>query len=178
MFEIIVFILIFFILFAVIEVICTHLFCRVFYNVGITVKKISLKTGLNLNLTENQVSKLYEGKYYITGNKIYFISRLRLFSYKTMTPFTFKCIATIQSDGKIDINVKLPIGSSLIFMLFIIGGFIFLLIDTIKDPEPSIEQYIITFFYILVFSVLTAYFFHIEKMRFLKMVEELKKILR
>ena len=118
-------------LFSILEIIAMHSFSTFFFRIGIPVKRITIEAETaNLKVLHNCIIEKSEGIFnFTTDNQVFFLSKLHLFEFfRLITPFPFKAIGTIKRNNKIDINAKIPIGISLLLVLWVVcwsvGAFI------------------------------------------------------
>lgn len=109
---------------AIIEIITVHSFTTFFFRIGITAynKTITIDTK-NLQFLNNRTIKKTEGKFQFSkDHKVYFISQFFLFKlFRVSTPFPFKAIGEIRTDNQIEIIGRIPIGTSLFFLFWLLG---------------------------------------------------------
>ncbi|WP_350286439.1 hypothetical protein [uncultured Croceitalea sp.] len=111
-------------LLAVVEMIGVHSFSKFFFRLGYPVYKTTLKIenwGRFRRPTE--VLKKTEGKFkFSSDGYAYFLSQF-LFGkfFRTTTPFPFKAIAKINPNGLIEIKARVPLGTTLFLLCWIVG---------------------------------------------------------
>ena len=111
-------------IFTIAESIGTSTFVRFFYKIGITLikKTVILEKPLISRKLDDSIY-MDEGKFqFKDDNKIYFVTRdwgiSRFFRFST--PFPIKGIADIDGEKNIKIYGKLPLGTTIITLLFLI----------------------------------------------------------
>jgi len=109
---------------AIIEMISIHSFSGFFFEIGIPVYRTSIDFGKSGSFNRPYtVIKKFEGKFKFTNeNKIYFLSQIFWFKFfRTSTPFPFKASGIIKSNGKIDIVARIPLGTTMFLLFWVIG---------------------------------------------------------
>lgn len=160
---------------AIIEMISLHSFLAFAFKIGIPVKRISLEIDTKkLDLKNGQTIKMDEGKFHFTNNNVYFLSQIFFFKFRFTTPFPVKVIATISSYNKVDIVARIPFGTTLFFLFWLIGW----TIGTFGFGMQSGYFSAIGFGIIGLFpGLMIGISYPIEKNRFDTMISELKKII-
>ena len=101
-----------------------HTFSRSIFSIGIPIMKKSIDIPTkDFTIQFDVTYRKSEGKFrFSPDNKVYFLSQIFWFKFfRFNTPFPFKAIGTIRPDNKIDIVARLPIGSSLFLLFWLIG---------------------------------------------------------
>ena len=107
-------------LLAAIEMIAVQFFSPFFFRIGIPVyrRTIDIETK-KLKVEQNATIKKSEGKFrFSTGNMVYF--RSQTFFFRLKTPFSFKAIGMLKPDNKIDIVARVPLGTTLFLLFWVI----------------------------------------------------------
>ncbi|MFB6344029.1 hypothetical protein ACE01N_20230 [Saccharicrinis sp. FJH2] len=159
------------IIITIIEGVTTYLLVETFFNIGIPVFKRTIEIDTStLKIEKYRTIVKDMGRFQFTrDNKVYFLTRMKFFSFRTSFPF--KIIGTIKSDDKIDIVARLPLGTTLIFLLIISSG---IYLSMPIDLESSWID-IIGVLSLLILLLLIS--FLIEYSRLSTMIEELKEII-
>lgn len=109
---------------AVFEMIGIHSFSKFFFKIGIPVYKRNIKIkDWHQFKRPTEILRKEEGKFKFTSDGYaYFLSQFFLGKFfRTTTPFPLKAIAKINPNGLIDIKARIPIGTSLFFICWILG---------------------------------------------------------
>jgi hypothetical protein len=161
-------------LIAFVEMIATHSFNRLAFNIGIPVIKRTIEMPTNEFAPKiNTTIKESEGKFCFTDDgKVLFMSQYFWFKFfRTNTPFPFKVVGTINKNNTIDLIARLPIGASLFFMFWVIGWTIGM-IGAFQSGDRGFGM-----FGLISAAVIIGISYPIEKKRMEIMIEELKKII-
>lgn len=155
---------------AIVEMIATHSFLRLAFNIGIPIIKRTIEIPTNNFITRIDITiKESEGKFrFLADRKVLFLSQFFLFKFfRINTPFPMKAIGTINENNTIDIVVRLPIGTSLFLLFWLIGW-------TVGSLAAGIVGFGLIGWIFATFMIGISY--SVEKNRLEIMIEELKKI--
>lgn len=163
---------------AVIEIITIHSFARFFFRIGINAyeKTINIDTK-NLPFINKETIKKAEGKFQFSqDNKVYFLSQFFLFKFfRISTPFPFKAIGEIRTDNQIEIKARIPIGTTLFFLFWLLGWSVGALGASTGILEMANLVFLLIGWGFAGIMVLISYF--VEKGRMDQMVTELETII-
>ncbi|MBU2554006.1 MAG: hypothetical protein KKF98_06060 [Bacteroidetes bacterium] len=160
---------------AIIEMISLHSFWGIIFKVGIPVKRTSLEINTEKFHPEigNTIS-MEEGKFRFTNErKVFFLSQFFLFRFTT--PFPFKVIATISPNNKVDIVARIPLGTTLFLLFWILGWTIGSIGFGIQSGNFSSVGFGLIGW--LFAGLMIGISYPIEKRRFELMISELKQII-
>ncbi|UZR97320.1 hypothetical protein [Chondrinema litorale] len=107
----------------IIETFLLYSFTKFAFENGITAfeRTIEIPTN-NIKQLNDLKLKRKEGKFYFSpNNRIYFLSRFRIFSFRLNTPFPFKGTGVINKNNTITIIGKLPLGTTLFISFFLLA---------------------------------------------------------
>lgn len=110
--------------FAIFEMISLHSFWGSIFKFGIPVKRLSLEIDTeNFHPVIGKTIRKEEGKFrFISENEVCFLSQIFLFKFfRFSTPFPFKAVAKINSNNKVDITARIPVGTSFFLLFWILG---------------------------------------------------------
>jgi hypothetical protein len=158
---------------ALIEILGAIAFISFFFKIGITVFEQTIPFPIKFHVEESQKPiKKKEGKFLFTpDHKIYFRSRI-LFG-RTATPFPFKAVGSI--DGNLlNIVAKIPIGTTLFFLFWILVWIFAFMKITIRDESMASLLFGILGCGVVWFLFTVSY--SIEKRRMETMITELKEM--
>ena len=107
--------------FAIAELILLQTFWGIAFRIGIPVKRTTLEINTkNFHPEIGKTVRMKEGKFRFTPKrKAYFLSRL--FVFRIITPFPFKAVATFDERNKVDIVARIPIGTTLFVLFWLLG---------------------------------------------------------
>ncbi len=108
-------------LFFIVESFASRLFVPFFFESGFPVYRSTIITDVyDLSFPVNQTILKAQGKYrFVDKDKVYFFSHPKFF--RISTPFLFKAVG-ILNKNKIEIRAKIPLGTTLFILFFIIGS--------------------------------------------------------
>lgn len=162
-------------LLAIIEMISIHSFWSIFFKLGIPIKRMSFEIDTERFHPEiGKTIRREEGKFRFTREReVCFLSQISFFRFTT--PFPFKVLASICQNNKVDIVARIPIGTTLFLLFWILGwtaGSIGLCIQS--GDFSSVGFGLIGWLFAgLMFWIS----YSIEKNRFYTMISELKQII-
>lgn len=163
---------------AIIEMISLHSFWGLVFKIGIPIKRISLE--INTEKFHPEVGntiRMEEGKFRFTHErKVYFLSQVFLFRFfRFTTPFPFKVIATIAPNNKVDVVARIPIGTTLFLLFWILGWTVGSIGFGIQSGDFSSVGFGLIGW--LFAGLMIGISYPIEKSRFDLMISELKQII-
>ena len=160
------------------EMISIHSFWRIIFKFGIPIKRMSFEIETEKFHPEiGKTIRMEEGKFRFTSEgEVYFLSQIFLFRFfRFTTPFPFKVVALINRNNKVDIVARLPVGTTLFLLFWILGwtagsiGFGF--------QSGDFSSVVIGLIGWLFAGLLIGISYPIEKNRFDTMISELKQII-
>ena len=157
------------------ELISMHSFFRFIFKIGIPVLKTSINIETDNIFPETGVTiREEEGKsLFAKDHKVYFLSQMFLF--RIITPFPLKAIGKLKKDNTIDIVARLPIGTCLFFLFWLIGWTVGSIGIGIQSGESgSVGFGLIGWIFA---GGIIGISYPIEKKRMKKMILELKQII-
>jgi hypothetical protein len=163
---------------AIIEMIATHSFLRLAFNIGIPIIKRTIEISTNDFTPRIDITlKESEGKFRFTADrKVLFLSQIFWFKFfRINTPFPLKAVGTINENNTIDLVVRLPIGTSLFLLFWLIGWTVGSLGAGLQSGEIGMIGFgLIGWIFA---AIMIGISYPIEKNRLEIMIEELKKII-
>jgi len=163
---------------AFIEMIAMHTFSKFSFQIGIPIYKHTFDIDtINLNVEHNITIRRSEGKFQFTqDNKVYFLSQFFFFKFfRFTTPFPFKAIGEIRTDHKTEIVARIPIGTTLFLLFWLIGWTAGAIGASINSGSIGDIAFGLIGWVFAGIMVLISY--PIEKRRMDRMVEELESII-
>lgn len=160
---------------SIIELIATHSFNRLAFNIGIPIAKrtIEMPTG-DFTPKINATIKGSEGKFCFTDDgKVLFLSQHFWFKFfRFNSVFPIKVVGTINKNNTIDLIVRLPVGPSLIFGVFFICSIL-----SFFEVGMFLTEIGFRMQHLIFFAIIIGISYPIEKKRLGLMIEDLKKII-
>jgi hypothetical protein len=164
-------------IFTAIEMISVHSFIKFFFYIGIPIyrQKIDLPSTYQPPEIE-EVIKKSEGKFcYMPNRRFYFLSQMFWFKFRINTPFPLRAIGTITAGNQLNIVARLPLGTTLFFIFWIIGWTVASIGASTSEGNYAVVVFglIGWFFAGLIFAI--SYPIELDRMR--KMTKELQQII-
>jgi hypothetical protein len=163
---------------AIIEFILIHSFVKFAFNIGIPIMKRTFEIPSSDFIRKIDFTyKESEGKFrFSADHKVYFLSQIFLFRFfRFTTPFPFKAVGTINNNNSIDIIDRLPIGSCLFLLFWIIAWIVAAITSVIQSGELNAVG--IGLVGLISAGIMIGISYPIEKKRMETMIYELKKII-
>lgn len=165
-------------LFSIIELIAIYKFSSFFFSLGIPVCRQTIDLPKGFKIVEHNINiRKTEGLFkFTTNNQVLFLSqKFWRIIFRSRTPFPIKAIGTITSDNKMIIVARLPLGSALSFLSFLMCFIVNIAVVSVHSGKYSNLLFILIPIAIIAISFSFDFFNQKERMKL--MIRELQEII-